>query len=249
MRPFAIAAATAALACGGEPAPVTVVLAGEDRPRDSVELTFLPYDPRPILDSLAAYAPHARPEFSALEREIHAFAPPDSARLRAAEGSWPAFRDSLQLLSDSLERLGPGSPEYGQLYAMFRQLYARQADELARRERAVAAVYGDMLDLAARAQAAADTLRAWEAETFADYDRIAEVAVADAGREPVTAAIDSTGRATVRLEEGQWWAVTRRPLPHNPFLEHVWQVPFTASGWLPVTVPLRPGHADRRWRH
>ncbi len=228
---------------------MTITLAADQRPGDGVEIMLLPYDPRPILDSLAAGAPRARPTFAGLELEIHAFAAPDSARLREAEGSWPAFRDSLQALSDSLERLGRGSPEYGRLYAMFRQLYARQADELARRERAVAAAFGDMLELAARAQAAADTLRAWETEAFADYDRIAAVAAADAGREPLTATTDSGGHAVVRLEGGQWWAVTRQPVPDNPFLEHVWQVPFTASGWLPVTVPLLPGHADRRWRH
>ncbi len=218
-------------------------------PIAGVEIVALPFDAAGLLDSLGAHAPSPRPAFAALEAELAAYRLPDPARSDPEGPRWRALYDSTSALSDSLNALDRRSPRYAPLYERFQALYGRLARETAVRETALRELRGPDLALALRAQHAAESLRVWEREAFARYDELAEAAVRRSGRAVVRAVTDEHGSAHLSLAAGRWWLMARRPDPDNPFLEYAWSQPLTASGWLPVTVPLWDATVERRWRH
>ncbi len=138
---------------------------------------------------------------------------------------------------------------YARMYERFRQLYARLAQRAAERDAALREVNGDHVDLARRAQAAAESLRVWEHETFAAYAEAAQTALQHSGHTVLDTSTDEAGAVQLELPPGNWWLVARWADPHNPFQEYYWNVPLTSSGWLPLWVPLMDGNSRRRWRH
>ncbi len=237
-------------ACARDAHPTLVDASlGEGAPAPALEISFLPFDPQALLDSLANASGIPRPAFEALEASLAAYRAPDEAALAAAAAPWRTLRDSLTTITDSLNTLARGSPPYARLFRQFRQMQPRLAPLAAQRDSAVGGILAEHRRLAERATTAAESLRSWEEVVYAPYPEVSELALRREGRSAVAIETDSTGAAEIHLERGRWWAVARVPDPENPFLEYAWTVPFTVTGWLPVQLPLMPRNARRRWRH
>ncbi|UCF40470.1 MAG: hypothetical protein JSW43_12175 [Gemmatimonadota bacterium] len=239
----------AVTACTGEPSTVLLRAEMHEEPLSGLRVLAYPFDPDRILDSLAARATRPQPRFPELERELAEYQPASDSGLRAASQPWRALRDTVAALSDSLNRMDRRSPAYARMYERFRGLYARLAQRAAERDAALREVNGDHVDLARRAQAAAESLRVWELEAFAAYGEAAQTALQRSGYTVLEVSTDQAGAAELELPRGAWWVIARWTDPHNPFQEYYWNVPLTTSGWLPVYLPLMQGNARRRWRH
>lgn len=239
----------AVTACSHDESSVTVRAHLHEEPLSGLTVQAYPFNPDRILDSLAGLATTARPHFPELEQELAAYRPADDARLQEASRPWLALRDTVAVLSDSLNSMDRRSPSYARMYERFRQLYARLAQRAAERDAALREVNGDHVDLARRAQAAAESLRVWEHEAFAAYAEVAQGTLQRSGYSVLDASTDRAGAVELELPPGDWWLIARQPDPDNPFQEHYWNVPLRSTGWLPLWVPLIDGNSRRRWRH
>lgn len=209
----------------------------------------MPFDPDRILDSLESMADVPRPAFDSLEAAILAFEPSDENAAGEIDAPWLALRDTVSALSDTLSGMDRRTTEYAQVYERFRALYARYTVSTAARDRARRALDGDDVQLVRWAQAAADTLRAWERTAYAGYDDAVAASIIAARRPAHETITDSRGEARLTLEPGRWWLVVRVPDAENPFLQYYWNVRVRASRWLSATVPLTERNGTRRWRH
>ncbi len=236
-------------ACSGDESTVSVRAQLHEEPVSGLIVRAYPFDPDRILDSLAALAAEQRPSFPELERELAEYEPASDTRLREASTPWLALRDTVAALSDSLNRMDRRSPAYGRMYERFRSLYARLAQRAAERDAALREVNGDHVDLARRAQAAAESLRVWEHDAYASYTEVAQTALQASGYSVLEAPTGQAGEAELELPRGEWWLIARWTDPHNPFQEYYWNVRLRSTGWLPLHVPLMGGNSLRRWRH
>jgi hypothetical protein len=237
-------------ACGGGASPVTVQAVLEVAGSlAQLEITALPFDPDHILDSLRAEAPTAQPSFPGLEEELAAYRSPEDDRLAEATRPWLALYDTVARLADSLNLMDRRSPTYARIYQRFREQYARLQRRAAERDRALEELRGEDVALARRAQAAADSLRAWERQAYQGYAQAAGAALAASGRTVTAETTAADGGAHFALAPGRWWVVARWPDPENPFHEYYWNVAVTTTGWLPLRVPLFSRNTQRRWRH
>ncbi len=78
---------------------------------------------------------------------------------------------------------------------------------------------GSDRDIAARAAAAADSLRRWEEEAYRTFAELV------AGQDGITGSTDSEGQAHLELEAGRWWRGA--PTPKTPS----WSSPGTYHWW------------------
>lgn len=247
--PVLLAGVLVFCACGRETRVDVVAALEPGRPLAGLKLVAWPYDPQRLLDSLAELAPVPRPDFSELEAELLAFVRPEFQVNDAATRAWAAVRDSVRQLSDSL--LGAddrASASYRAAYERFRRLYERLLLRTANRDAGVRDLTSEVRELATRAGRAADSLRAWEREAYADADSAAAWATAAAGKAAVTGMVDEDGRAEFRLPRGRWWIEGRAPHPDNPFLEYRWGVALVAGG-IPFRVPITGWNAREVWRY
>jgi len=217
-------------------------------PLTRVDVLVIPYDAIGIRDSLASTAEAPKPEFPTLETALDSFRRRLPPELEAVYRDWRAARDRVEALSDTLESMDRENQEYLTAYDRFRSLYEGLAAQEAQLERASRELSADERDLAGRAAAAADTLRRWEAETYAVYDSLAAVALDESGREVVTLTTGAEGTADAVLPPGRWWALLRAPQEENPFRDYLWYVPFTVSGLTPLRIPLTDETVRADWR-
>lgn len=238
----------ALVACGDVPTPVGVRVTLDGQPVAGLDLTAYPFDPARLLDSLAGAHAEPRPDFTDLERELLAFAPPPPAPDDTLGLAWRATRDSVEALADSLNRVDRRSRGYGEAYRRFRQLYGRLVQRSAAREAARRGDLDPVRDLARRAGRAADSLRAWERVAYAGFDSAAAARVAESGREPATGATGPEGWLTLELPSGSWWLEATWPDPENPFAEYRWRVGLVTAG-LPFRAPLSEANVTLGWRH
>ena len=218
-------------------------------PLENLHITALPFDPDDLLDSLAAASPTPRPDFGDLEAQLRDFRPTDDSAAKRAASPWLALRDTVTRLADSLNAADRRAPDYSAAYERFRTLYRRLSERTAERDAALRRLNGPDLQLARRAQTAADSLRAWEYDAFQAYPDVARQKVERLGRPAMETTTDSSGVAELALASGAWWIVARWPDPGDPFMEYYWNVPVHVNGWLPAAVPLHRTTAVRRWRH
>jgi len=229
------------------PVEVRATLA-DSAPLAGVTITAFPYDPHRLLDSLAAADSIPRPDFSDLEVELREFQRPETPDTDPAVFALSATRDSTRRLADSLRGEDRRAPGYASAYARFRRLYSRLTERAAGLQRSPQGRLADVRALAERAGRAADSLRSWEAHAYAGFDSAAAREVARLGREPAAAVTDAEGWAEFSLPSGTWHLVLRIPDEENPFIEHVWNVPVTVSGF-PIRTVMVPANARTEWRH
>ncbi len=210
----------AVAACSRDESPVIVRARLHEQPVTGITVRVYPFDPDRILDSLAALASVPRPQFPELEQELAAYEPANDTRLQEASRPWLALRDTVAALSDSLNGMDRRSPAYATMYERFRQLYQRLAQRAAERDAALRTVNGDHVDLARRAQAAAESLRVWEHEAYAAYAEAAQTALQYSGHTVYDPSTDEEGALELELPRGDWWLIARWTDPHNPFQEY-----------------------------
>jgi hypothetical protein len=246
----ALASATVLVACSEQETNLELrAFLNDGEPLAGLVITALPFDPDRLLDSLASASSYPRPEFPELESEMAGYQRPDQTTLVNMGSGWRATYDSVQRLADSLNQVSPRSPAYSGAYEHLRQLYQRLAQRAVERDAALREQIGEDRELATRAAAAADSLRAWQNSAYADFAELADSALARAGRERIELVTDREGIAEVALERGAWWLIARRPNGENPFMEYYWNVPLVVNAMGPRVVPLYSGNVVTRWRH
>ncbi len=241
--------ALAGTACDGDGELIVRATWDSVTPVVELEVTALPFNPDHILDSLEHAAAAPRPAFPELEAEMLAYRRPESDRVDVLIEPWRSLRDTVQSLADSLNAADRTQAGYALAYDRFRQQYQRLAERAAERDAALRRLDGDHRALARRVVAAAESLRAWEYETFSDYTDVAATALINTGRFVNEAMTDAAGEALLVLRPGRWWVVARHWDPENPFMEYYWNEPVTVTRVLPVRLPLVPANGTRRWRH
>jgi len=207
-----------------------------------LEVWALPFDANALLDSLANTATTPAPEFTALWDRLQKYQRRDLAAESTFIAEWHAARLGVKALSDSLLEAGRDAPGYARDYARFRRLYRTLTTQEAALETEIENLTADDRALADSAGAAATVLRRWEASAYADFDRLAEEAAAQAGRQPIALVTNEVGFAETGLPTGRWWLVARAPHPENPFVDLLWHVPARVGSWRPVTTPLNGGN-------
>lgn len=240
-RRVTVAAFLLTAACGSR-GTLEVTARLDDVPLAGLEIVALSYDVEGILDSLTAAAEEPPPEFRELEAELRRFERRDADSIVALHAEWVETRRRVADLADSLTAVGPASPGYAAAYARFRAAYNALSREERALEQKMRQDFGGDRALAARAAAAADSIRNWERRAFRDFATIVE------GRDEVTITTDSLGHARVTLPTGAWWLVARRPDPANPFMELAWNVPVVVSSLVPVATPVSGRNVSVRWR-
>ncbi len=237
-------------ACSGAGTSVGIhAFLAEGEPIVGLEILSLPFDPDRITDSLTRAASQPRPTFPELQAEMAAYRRPGAEQLHEIGTSWRATRDSVKRLADSLSLVPPATPGYAAAYERLRQQYRRLAQRQAERDVAFREQMGDDRDLALRASDAADSLRIWESEAYADFPVLADSALARSGREPLEGVTDAEGRLALVLEPGPWWLVARMRDEDNPFSERYWNVGVVISRLGPRRIPLTESNSLSRWRH
>ncbi len=245
-----VAVSALLLGCQGTETEVRVVaVTSRGQPLSSLEVTALPFDPDRLRDSLAAASDTRAPSFPGLESELRAYQRPEEREFSGVGATWRATWDSVQSLADSLRSRSPTGPGYRASYGRLRELYRRLAQRAAERDSRYREQFGDDRQLAFRAAAAADSLRAWERGAYADFAGLADSEVDRAGRRWQAGVTNQDGILGLELEEGAWWFIARIPDVANPFLEHYWNVPVVVRAIGPPVVPLYEGNAVTRWRH
>lgn len=246
----ALAVGVGTVACSTEEShlEISAYLAASG-PIPDLEVTALPFDLTRILDSLSSASPTPRPLFDDLEAEMSVYSRPEVEQLREIGTAWRITRDSVKALADSLNRVSPESPGYGQAYERLRQQYRRLAQRAVERDREFRDQVGEDRELALRATTAADSLRAWERTAYADLPVLADSALANSGRSIVTGVSDEHGHLELHLAPGHWWLVARLPDLHNPFMETVWNVPIVVTALGPFKIPLDDETSATQWRH
>ncbi len=227
--------------CGGE-GEVVLTATLDEVPLVGLEIVALPYDAQSLLDSLGRAAPTPRPDYTALEAELKDYQRKDSDSIANLSAEWAEARRAVAQLADTLNGMERGSAKYASAYTRFRTAYHALSRDEAVLEGRMRRELGSDRDLAARAGAAADSLRRWEQEA---YRAFADVV---AGQDGITGKTDSLGQARLGLEAGRWWLVARRPDPENPFMEFAWNVPLVVSSIVPVATPLSGHNVTLRWR-
>ena len=216
----------------------------------NLEITVLPFDRESIRDSIAEASGAPRPEFSELEAELAAYALPDLSGLTESFLPWQAIHDSVKHLAESLNVAGSDSSlQYASAYSRLRDLYQRLARSTVDRDAAIREQVGDDKDLALRAAAAADSLRAWEGTTFVNFPELADSVLAQEGRAMYSATTDQDGVAEFTLTPGRWWIVATWVDPENPFREYHWNVGVTVRLFGSKAIPLFAGNGTGRWRY
>jgi len=208
---------------------------------------LLPYDRDAIFDSLeVAFGepePPVPPEMLAQRDQIIAA----EREWRQAEDRWSVARDSLQILSRELDRMGQAgqraTPQYQQMFRQFERLEtdSRQAQQ---RSQAAFSRY-DSMQRTFLSQA--DSIRVvreqWADRAYADFDRVVSNRLRAQGREEYADTTDASGVTSFRnIPQGRWWVYARYTLP---FEELYWNVPVEVAGDS-VGVVLNRQNAESR---
>jgi len=215
-----------------------------------LEVTALPFDREALRDSLAEASASPRPRFAELEEDLASYERPDISQLTEAFLPWQAIHDSVKHLADSLSNAGAdSSPQYAMAYDRLREQYQRLAQSSVDRDAALKEQVGDDRQLAARAAAAADSLRAWEASALDHFPALADSAMARDDRGIHVATTNAEGIAEFRLAPGRWWIVSTWVDPENPFREYHWNVGVVVRRFGGRLVPLHEGNGTGKWRY
>jgi hypothetical protein len=214
-----------------------------------LEVIAAPYDAQAILDSLERAAPTPRPQFPDLDSTLDGFRRDIPDELRRVFQLWADSRGRVEALADTLHGLGHDAPGYERAYNRFRQLYEALVAQEADLERATREMTAEDRELGRAAGLAADSLRRWEEMAFADFDRLADSALARSERSEQYLVTDAAGRVHTKLPVGRWWLLARLPHPENPFMVYSWNAPIHVRGTAPLRVPMSGRNVTLVWRH
>lgn len=246
----AMAATTAA--CGGGEVTVAAQLEGASTGTEAAEsvalgnlaVRLLPYDRDALFDSLAQAYPEPEPQVPdsivALQNRVEEA----YAQWQQAEDRWAVVRDSLQTLSEQMNRLDAGSGEYTVMYQDFLALEG-EVDDL---EQQSQQQFQDFSQLQTRLGEVSREIelqrRTWSDEAFAPVDSIIEARLEARGLEELADTTTAQGVAFFSsVDPGQWWVYSRYERAYD---ELYWNVPIEVARGEEVTVQLTEENAEVR---
>ena len=251
--PIALGVLLAGASCGPAEVVVTVEVetgnpAGEGTvvlPLANLEVQLLPYDRDLVFDSLQAAHPTPEPpvpqELLAARESVAAA----QARWQAGERRWNNLRDTLQHITETMQRYSRGEARYVALFEEFTELES----QLDRVEADTKAAFAEFSELQRATLRQADSLRllrdAWSDEAFVDAE---EVFLERARASRLEARADTTdpsgvARDNLKVRPGRYWVHVRYELP---FTELYWNVPVQVERGDPVRVHLTRENAEER---
>lgn len=247
---LAVAGSALLAACGGGEVVVQAAIrpegdqAVEPSPLPNLEIRALPYDRDAVFDSMRAAYGEPEPTIPDSLAQMQTAIAQAQEQLTAAEAQWNAARDSLRQLSERMQGMSRGDPQYVIAFRDFnsQEAIARQAEQRVQqanqRFTQLFSTFNEQSQLI-RAQR-----QAWGDEAFASVNEVIEARLDELGR---TEHWDTTGGNGVArfegLESGQWWIHARYELPYT---ELYWNVPVEVGGGDPITVQLNRENAEVR---
>jgi hypothetical protein len=243
------AAATAA--CGGGDIAVLAQLDGaatgtqetEAVALSSLPIRLLPFDRDVVFDSLAEAYPEPEPEVPDSIFELQQRVQDRYLTYQQANTRWATLRDSLQTLSDRMQRMDQGSGEYFALYQEFNDMEG----EVNTLETRANDAFEEFTTLQSRLNAQSQEItlarRAWADEAFTSVDSIFAVRLEELGREERWDTTDAQGMVRFRgVPSGDWWVSARYD---RQFDELYWNEPIEVGG-EEITVRLTEENAEVR---
>lgn len=237
-------------ACGGGEVVVQAAIrpeaddAAEPTPLPNLEVRAIPYDRDAIFDSLRTAYGEPEPEIPDSLSQLQDALVEAQEQLAESETRWNAARDSLKTLSDQMQQMSRGSPQYVVAYRDFNAQETIEQQQRRLMEQANQR-YTQMLSAFNEQSAAIRARRqAWGDEAFASVNEVIEARLEASG---LTEHWDTTdGNGVVRFEglkQGDWWIHARYDLPYT---ELYWNVPVQVEGSDPVTLILNRQNAQVR---
>jgi hypothetical protein len=220
--------------------------AGERLALGDLPIRLLPYDRDAIFDSLQQAYPEPEPPIPPEITEARERVQEAQTAWRTAEERWSTVRDSMRILSESLEQMRgrglQGTPQYNQGYVRFTSLEAQERQINQQRQ----AAFSTFDQLQQQTSASADSIRIqrelWAEEAFAEFNTIVAAKLGESGREEVADTTNEQGFAQVSVPEGRWWIYSRYTLPYE---ELYWNIPLDIAGDS-VGVTLNRENAEIR---
>lgn len=247
----AIIAATS-VACGGGDVAVLAQLqegvaaveGAEGRPLSALPIYLLPYDRDAIFDSLSQAHPTPEPEIPDTIFQLQDQVSERYREWQTAERRWGVLRDSLQVLSNRMERMNPQSGEYFVMFRDFNDL-ADEVEVLERRSRQAFEGFTDLQDrLEEEARGIQIQRELWADEAFTPVDSIIQARLQERGAQEYADTTDAQGVARFRgIPAGQWWIHGRYD---RPFDELYWNIPIQVDRGDEVQMRLTEQNAEVR---
>lgn len=150
-----------------------------------------------------------------------------------------ALMDSLTEASDEPEPTIPAA-----LITQLESLNARERQLGAAGDSTVRQVRAQRGAVQARMDSIRVGRRRWRQQTFADFDSVADIKMAELGAGAATDTTDTRGAASIAADEGRFWLYAAYVLP-DVTLE--WNVPVTVRGDSTVVRLTRENAKERRF--
>ena len=222
--PMVLAAAVTLTACGKEVTVQVMPRGSQDsvaQPAKDVPVEFLPYDRDSIFDALASRAstpePQVPEDLKQQKRQVADY----NQEWHQAESAWSTRRDSLEKLSDRLQKMDRRDPNYLPLYKAFNALDS-QVSQLQRQKNRLFARFDSLQKLTIQRS---DSMKAvtqnWASEAFADYTDIVDSLLKARGKKVQADTTSDAGYASATIKGDHWYAYARYELP---FEELYWNV-------------------------
>jgi hypothetical protein len=245
----AIMAATT-MACGGGDVVVLAQLqegaveGAEGRPLGTLPIMLLPYDRDAIFDSLSQAHPRPEPEIPDTIFELQNQISERYREWQAANARWGTLRDSLQVLSNRMERMNPQSGEYFVMFRDFNDLEAEVGVLQTRSDQAFREFEQLQSRMADEARGIQIERELWADEAFAPVDSIIQARLEERGAQEYADTTDAQGVARFRgIPPGPWWIHGRYERPYD---ELYWNVPIQVDRGEEVQVRLTEQNAEVR---
>lgn len=212
-----------------------------------LEIFLLPYDRDAIFDSLQAAYPEPEPVIPDSLIALQDAVADAKAEYDGVQIQWSVLRDSLRVLSERMEAMGPAGRSRSEYVVMFREFQALepQVNELERKMNQAFQRY-DSLQRTLVGQSKELEIRrnAWADEAFASVDEVIAARLAELKRPELADTTTAAGTAHFKgLAEGTWWVHARYDLPLH---ELYWNVPIQVKKGEPVQVTLSEANAQKR---
>jgi hypothetical protein len=251
--PYVLALLFGAGACGPTEVIVTMEIEVDDpagagtvtQPLSDIEVRIVPYDRDQIFDSLAAAYSEPEPEVPQELLEARAEVQAAQEEWDEAQRRWGVLRDTLQVLSETLDGMPRSDAQY---IVLFRQYNEFEAEYTAV-EGEVNAAFSVFDSLQQGTLRASDSVRIlqenWADDAFADIGEVFRAKQLETGLDVVADTTDANGIARMGVRAGSYWVTARYELTYS---ELYWNVPVEVEGGDPTQVRLTRENAEERLR-
>ncbi len=221
-------------ACGGTDVVVMGRLANQNSSGgvDTVAVAdlpvrLLPFDRDEVFDSLTKAAPEPEPPVpdSLLQLQQQIATAQDA--YQSYETAWADARDSLQSLSQRMQRTSRASGEYTVLYREFGDLESKEKAARQQMDQAFQKFTSLQSRFAEQSQEIRAQRQTWADNAYASVDSVFGAKYDALGLEELADTTSAAGVAVFHPKKGKWWVYARYSLPYS---ELYWNVPIEVTG-------------------